>query len=355
MKYKKILGLILVIIAILGVFYGVNYLKRKYDSEQYLNSVNNLPGTGIIEKNKSRLAAAFGNEELPADPESLTALLNTSIEIYGQVVDQFGDPVPNANVMLRPINRFQDSYGEREIFTDNKGFFSAKGLYGKSLGITVSKKGYLRIPALSSVSSTAMLSYERIGSGTGDRHSVPSNPIVLDLLKIGPTEPMVHVDKKRWKLPLDGTAQTIALNSIEGQGTHKIDFRFASNWNKLPMDNEINSKLFDWSFEIRVPGGGLIWDESDTKFEAPASGYKEVVRYEYSATMPRDEWKRVQRGRYFVRFADNTYGRIQFDIDGGSDRRPLYMESWLNLTPGSRNLATKNMIINVMESVEPGR
>jgi hypothetical protein len=294
-----------------------------------------------------------------AKQEGLQALLDSykhSIALYGKVVDQFGEAVPDATVEIFVHSEyFGDKSGTDAVLkTDKEGKFSINGLTGGAIGASAMKEGYLRIPPLSSISSSASLSYTG-GGGTGDKHSVPANPIVLVLLKIGPTEPMVHVDKKRWKLPLDGTPQIIALNSKEGQGTHKIEFRFSSNWNKLPMDNEINSKLFDWSFEIRIQGGGLIWDESDAKFEAPASGYKEVVRYEYPATMPRDEWKRVQRGRYFVRFPDNTFGRIQFDIDGGSDRRPLYMESWLNLTPGSRNLATKNMIINVMESVESGR
>src|SRR5690606_16063973 len=112
---------------------------------------------------------------------------------------------------------------------------------------------------------------------------------------------------------------------------------------------------FDWSFELHVPGGGFIWDETDLEFEAPVSGYEEVVRYEYTATMPRDQWKRVQRGRYFVRFSDNSYGRIQFEIDGASDRMPLRLESWLCLTPDSRNLATENMIISVIGGPESGR
>jgi Carboxypeptidase regulatory-like domain len=317
------------------------------------------PGSSM--PSQSQVAAADeklgsrNDRKMPLDLESLISRLNTSIKVYGRVIDQFGDPVAGANVKLNPINRLQDSYGERTVITDADGKFSADGLYGKSLGISATKGGYLRIPSLRDHASGASLSYERGGNSTGDKYSVPSNPIVLELIKIGPTEPMVHVDKKRWKLPLDGTPQIIALNAKEGQGTHKIEFRFASNWNKLPMDNEINSKLFDWSFEIRIPGGGFVWDESDAKFEAPTSGYKEVVRYDYPATTPRAEWKRFQKGRYFVKFPDDTYGRIQFDIDGDSDGKPLCMESWLSLTPGSRNLATENMIINVLESVEQGR
>ncbi|MBB5353968.1 hypothetical protein HNR46_004239 [Haloferula luteola] len=293
--------------------------------------------------------------ELPVDLETLISRLNTSIKIYGKVVDQFGKPVAGAKVQLNPINRLEDSYGKKTVITDDDGRFSAEGLHGNSLGISAEKKGYLRIPRMSSLSSSAMLGYERGGGGTGDRHADPSNPIVLELLKIGLIEPMIHVDKKRWTLPVDGTQKKIALDSEEGRGTHGIEVRFLSTWNQLPMDNEINSKLFDWSFEIRVPGGGVAWDQSDLEFEAPATGYEESVRYEYSATMPRTEWEPFRQGRYFVKFADDTYGRIQFSIDGGSDRSPLYMESWLSMKPGSRNLATENMIVNVVESEEPDR
>ncbi len=305
---------------------------------------------------KRERSSAISHAE--ANQESLQALLDsykTSIALYGKVVDQFGESVPDATVEIFVHSEyFGDRSGTDAVLkTDKEGKFSINGLTGSAIGASAMKEGYLRIPALTSRSSGVNLNYG--ADGTGNKHANPANPIVLELLKIGPTEPIVHVDKKRWKLPLDGSPQLIALDSNEGQGEHQIDLRFRSNTHirELPGNNAYT--VFDWSFEIRVSGGGLIWDESDAKFEAPASGYKEMVRYEYTATMPPDEWKRVRRGRYFVRFADNTYGRIQFDIDGGSDRRPLYLESWLNLTPGSRNLATENLIINVMDSAESGR
>jgi hypothetical protein len=173
------------------------------------------------------------------------------------------------------------------------------------------------------------------------------------LLKIGPTEPLVYVDKRRWTLTVDGTPRKIALDSEKGAGSHQIEFRFWSDTaiRDLPGNNAYT--LFDWSFEILVPGGGLVWDKSDILFEAPETGYKESIRYEYTATMPREKWERVRYGRYFVKFADGSFGRIQFNIDGGSDRSPLYMESWLNLKPGSRNLATETMTVEVIDKEEP--
>ena len=296
------------------------------------------------------LAAKLGQECLHA----LLGSFGHSMALHGIVVDQFGKPVPDATVRLFVYSGFlvENSSKEVALKTDARGRFSASGLRGRGLGVSVMKGGYLRIPALGPISSSVSLSY---AGGSGDRHADPSNPLVLNLIKVGPVEPMTHVPKKRWKLPLDGTLHPIALDSEDGQGLHQIQFRFFSDRNTLPMDNERNSKMFNWSLELQVPGGGLAWDESDAKFEAPVSGYKEVVRFEYPATTPPGDWKRWRVGRYFVMFADGTYGRIQFSIDGTSDRRPLYMESWLCLTPGSRNLATEYMIINVMESKDPDR
>lgn len=345
MKFQK--TLLVAVITFMAVLATLNV--RGCDSKG--RTIESTPDTS----KKRELTTAISHTEIKQG--GFRALLDSykhSISLYGKVVDQFGEAVPDATVEIYVHSEYFGDKSEADavLKTDNQGKFSINGLTGSSIDASATKEGYLRLPALSNISSGVSLSYTG-GDGQEDKHSVSTNPIVLELLKIGTIEPMVHVDKKRWKLPLDGTIQAIALNSEEGQGTHQVEFRFASNWNKLPMDNEINSKVFDWSFEIRIPGGGLIWDESDAKFEAPASGYKEVVRYDYPATMPREEWKRFQKGRYFVKFANDTYGRIQFQIDGNSDRSPLYMESWLNLTPSSRKLATENMIINVMESVEP--
>lgn len=277
------------------------------------------------------------------------------IALYGKVVDQFGEPVPGATVEIfvaaKPYEEGTEG-GDAVLTTDEEGRFSIVGLTGSSIGASAMKEGYLRIPPLNSFSSSARLSYTG-GDGTGDRHTTPSNPIILKLLKIGTIDPMIHIDKKRWKLPLDGTPKMIAIDSEEGKGEHQIEFRLRSSTHIRELPGNDAYTPFDWSLEIRVPGGGFVWDESDARFEAPASGYKEKVLFKYSATMPRKEWKRVQHGRYFVKFADGFYGRIQFEINGGSDRKPLYMESWLSLKAGSRNLATENMIINVMESEEP--
>jgi Carboxypeptidase regulatory-like domain len=275
------------------------------------------------------------------------------IELYGKVVDQHGDPVPSATVKLFPVDTpWEDSKSKMTLISDENGKFAVEGLKGTAMGVQATKDGYLYISPLGGPASSVSVNYGH-GGGTGKRHSNPATPVILTLHKIGPVEPMFYMPDTRWKLPLDGTVRKISLDSKTGEGSRQIEFLFKSDWSKLPMDNEINSKQFDWSFEAKIPGGGFVWSDSDFNFDAPQTGYKESIRYHYSVDMPREKWKRFQHGRYFVKFADGSYGRIRIDIDGGSDRKPLKMTSWLCLKLGSRNLASPDKDSSWFSSDDP--
>jgi len=277
--------------------------------------------------------------------ESFLAAFRNPIELYGKVVDQYGEPVAGAIIKLSPISKpFADGAEPGPtLFTDTDGRFSIKGLRGYSMGVGARRdEGYLYLSPLGGPASSAMISYSG-DDADGKGYTTPRTPLILTLHKIGPTEPMVYIHFANLNLPVDGTPRTIALDSKKGVGAHKIEFRFVSAWNKLPMDNEINLKRFDWTFEARIPGGGFVWSDSDYDFVAPQSGYQEVVRLEYRADMPLAQWKGDGQGSFFVKFADGCYGRIRFYIKGSSDRYPLTLTTWLNLKPGSRNLATDQM------------
>jgi hypothetical protein len=84
-----------------------------------------------------------------------------------------------------------------------------------------------------------------------------------------------------------------------------------------------------------------VWCDNDFNFEAPESGYKETIRVEYKADMPASKWQKFAQGSFFVKFADGSHGRIRFSVEGFSNSSPLLLGSWLNLKPGSRNVAVK--------------
>jgi hypothetical protein len=268
-------------------------------------------------------------------------LFKTPIELYGRVEDQHGKPVPGATVNLYPVDNPLGNPSANAVVmnSDAEGKFSVKGLKGVMLNVSVSKKGYLYISPIGGPSSQASIGYsDEVQSGK--RYSNPKTPLVLRLQDPGPLEPLVFVREKRWALAIDGTPLLIALDSEEGKGSHQIEFRLWSDTHSRREPGKNGYSAFDWTFEARIPGGGFIWSDSDLNFEAPITGYKEMIRYHLPASLPRDKWKRFRNGRYFVKFSDGTHARIKFDVDAGSDRRPLTMQSNFNPKIGSRDLAT---------------
>jgi len=179
----------------------------------------------------------------------------------------------------------------------------------------------------------------RIEKPEHPRYKDKHKPILFTLHKLGPMEPLVWVDNKRRKLPVDGTPYIIALDSENGKGTHQIEFRLRSERAMQLNKNEpFTPGQYAWDFEMKIPGGGFIASKSDFNLEAPDQGYQERIRISYTKETP--NWRQAYNGKYFVRFSDGTHGRIKFSIYGDTNRSPLWMSSWFNAKPGSRNLTT---------------
>ena len=265
------------------------------------------------------------------------------ITLYGKVVDQHEKPIPGAVVELSALDSpsLDKPSSTVKMSTDAEGKFSIKGIKGFSLGVQVTKNDCIYLPPVGGQSSSKMIYYSD-GNKEGSRYSNPATPLILHLIRIESDESVFCMDQIQWNLPSDGTVRSIALDSKKGTGSHQIEFRFKSEWNKLPKDHEINTKTFEWSFEARIPGGGFVWNDDNYNFEAPETGYKEVINYHISGNQPRAKWPTTRHGRFFVKFADGSYGRIRFEIAACSTSWPLDMTSWLNLKPGSRNLASRH-------------
>jgi hypothetical protein len=326
------LVLILIVVAVVGFVWRFENPRGNVKSKALGDKSSHIAGPGWNRGPLDSVAAYIG-------------AYRTTIEFHGKVVNQHGKPVAGAEVTLSPFDNphedDEDGSSSTILRSDGVGRFSISGLKGVALGVRVAKTGYLHWSDVGphKPASSRLIEYAYDGTG-GARFKNPAMPTIFTLHEVGPIEPMVYVKRKRWKLPVNGEPVRIALDSADGRGPHQVEFRFTSGWSKLPMDNEINSKKFDWRLSARIPGGGFLPNDSDYNFEAPAEGYQESLEIDYPATMPEGQWKGLSHRRLFVKFADGTYGRIQFSIDGGSDRKPLYMVSWMSLNPGSRNLAS---------------
>jgi hypothetical protein len=325
---KKITALVIVIIIIFILIY-LSYTK------QGIYQINQIP------QNRSRLEMSNQNKSDNFNPMAkVVESYLTPIEFYGKVIDQNSNPIEGATIEVLP---FDQPFGESEskskmnLNSTADGRFSVKNIKGLAMGVVIRKQGYLEMPdfGLENPASSRRIEYGLDGSG-GKRFKDPNNPTLFTLHKIGVLEPIMYIDDGAWHLPTDGNAKCISLDSIKGEGIHQIEFRFDTDWAKIPKDSDALFGVFNWKLELKIPGGGFVRNKSDFAFEAPEFGYEEKISFTHPINEP--NWEKGDGGRYFVRFSDGAYARIRFSICANSDTRQLLMTSWLNLNTGSRNL-----------------
>ena len=246
-----------------------------------------LGKTKFVAKEES--GASLGHDTAHKDrrADEFLEYFKTPIELYGHVEDQHGKPVSGATVEMYPLdNPSIDAPPTSAVVmtSDAEGNFSVKGIHGASMGVSVSKKGYVYISPIGGPSSHATVDYAA-GAMSGKRYSNPKTPLVLRLQNPGPMEPLVWIREKGWRIDVDGTPKLIALDSESGKGSHQIEFKLWSQASELDKPGANVYDAFDWTFEARILGGGFIWNDSDLNFEAPESGYKEITsRRLYHAT-----------------------------------------------------------------------
>ena len=108
-------------------------------------------------------------------------------------------------------------------------------------------------------------------------------------------------------------------------------------WNQ-ELTRPPGRRQYDWRLEITVPNGGLIARKDAFEFEAPEGGYLPSDSVEMPATLG-DQWRSSAERAYFVRFDDETFGRVELQMQAGGDHFVVW-KSFLNPKAGSRNLET---------------
>ncbi|PYI91943.1 MAG: hypothetical protein DME97_12180 [Verrucomicrobia bacterium] len=294
-------------------------------------------GPQTEETNSTSVAAVDGTMTPKSSPpltvgaqeRNFISAFNTPIAFYGRVIDQYGDPVPEADVKLSANDK---AFGGRPSHytrkTDTGGRFSIEGIAGITLGVEVSKPGYHSIPsAYGKVTSSGLFEYGL--SSKGPYQSSKDVPTIFTLHKVGMLEPLVKVGKKNFRIARDGSPLSIA---IDEQGAHQVIFRC---WNQ-EMQRPANQRQYDWRLEITVPNGGLLRREDGFAFEAPQDGYVSSDTIEMLVSMG-NQWRSLIERSYFINFNDGTSARANLEMHPGGDHFVVW-ESFFNPKPGSRNL-----------------
>ena len=266
-----------------------------------------------------------GNQAL----EQVTHAFNAPIAFYGRVIDQYGNPVSDADVGYTAADKFNASGSNYSGKSDEKGFFEISGIKGAGLLVGVGKRGYYPVEGKSSAS---------FAYGVGrDSYRQPAptkaKPAIFFLHKMGETEPLVHVSARQYKVGRNGQPMEIVLDTGKQVSVNQGDIRF-ERWTNDQAKNARGH--FDWRFRITVPVGGIIERRDQFAFEAPQEGYQDVVEIDMPALLG-DRWSYTVNRSYFVKSRKGTYARVNVSIYGGHNNS-LVLESFVNPNHNSRNL-----------------
>ena len=266
----------------------------------------------------------------PVDPkvaqiEAIVAAENSrSLDFYGIVIDQHGDPVAGVKVKagVGLIVSFSHSDG-KDYFTetDTSGRFSFVGIHGAGVGFLFTKAGY---------------SYDQrqpASSRPNDYVPEPNNPVVFAMWKLKGSEPMVKTRIHAY-IPCDGTPTMFDLltgKKVLSGGDLTV---------RLTRDpvQIVRGNPFGWQLSLEISEGGLQEITDLYPNEAPAVGYQQIV----TVSMPvgAKNWSADCKDTYYFT-AENghDYGRINIDLTGDFQPPPTSFDADIYINPsGSRNL-----------------
>jgi hypothetical protein len=260
--------------------------------------------------------------------DKILASLATPITFYGRIIDQNGDPVPNANVRYGVIDKFDADGSRYEDKSDASGYFSVDGIQGAVLTVGVWKNGYHIIEN----KSKGSFAYGVGADSTRKEPPTKNNPAIFVLQKGGITEPLIRLSTGGIKVPKNGSPVSIDLATGERTSASANCLKVEA-WTEDKTSNAAGS--YHWRCRVSVPGGGLVERKEQFDFEAPALGYQQYDEIVMLSNDP--SWTRRFKKNYFAQFPSGNYARLQFQFTSGGDHF-FIVESYLNPRPGSRNV-----------------
>jgi len=269
-------------------------------------------------------------------------LNHNPIKFYGRAVDQYGDPVPAAEVMGMVLFNTGARVGEKPVTTttDVQGYFQFTDIEGQDLGIGFKKEGY----EYNSYNSSFSYSYFEADH---KRHIPdPKNPVVFTLWKGQDAEALVQYHRE-WRFPVNEGSVRINLETGK-MGQPEADLIVTISRNPLRMP--YGTRGFAWKATVEVVDGGLIRaGKRDYYNLAPESGHVPRLEQVQEAQNPNDysvkwTWEESIKDTFFIssRHGKNI-ARVHLYIRPNIDRREGDNEAlvgagvWLNPN-GGRNL-----------------
>jgi hypothetical protein len=316
----------------IAVWVFLDFQKRPSSDANYTKPTTNV--SPLVSTQSSPSVSTLNSPSSPNVPpraekakeQLMQEVWNTEnrkpLDLYGKVIDQYGQPVMGAEVQGNVLLNVDFTHSRDEIYhtqTDSQGLFNFKDIHGVALGIWPKKEGYtydLKLPS------------RRPENYTLD----PENPVVFIMWKLKGVEPMLHTHLDS-RVPYDGHSAFFGL--LTGKKDDRGDLRITLMRNPLQVRRGMDH--FNWNVQIEIVGGGLSEVKDPYPNLAPESNYQ--ASFQFSVQAGSSNWTQRLTKMFYVHLRKGEYGRIMLDLTTDSERPDtgISIESWINPS-GSRNL-----------------
>lgn len=265
--------------------------------------------------------------------------LNNSVDFWGKVVDEKGEPVQGATAEIAITDKFSWTPNAKNTTTkynkqsDEKGLFSLLGKKGGSVRVRVTADGYSPSYDKKLGRDMSRLSMSYVGENDKINFQRPAedSPTVFVLRKKSAVDELFVDAKKNVKISKEGEAEIITFKNKEGR---EVGFKIQC-WSDSP--DPFNYDSYDWRAKIEVVNGRLQPVTQRDPVMAPEKGYSDS----YTMDMIQGKnkiWKRSSPGEsrnFWVQFDDKTYAKARIKVKTGR-KHEVDAEIWYNLD-GTRN------------------
>jgi hypothetical protein len=255
-----------------------------------------------------------------------------SLDLYGLVVDQYGEPVVGARVrgsIGYNISMVQSGGEFRYAETDSQGRFNFLGIHGAGIGLWPEKTGYYYNPKLPSTTRP------------NDYLPDSNNPLVIKMWKLKGAQPLEHAVFES-RIPYDGTSVCFDLRTGKKLATTDEGLRIALLRSPLQIAPGLLHP-YDWRATVEIANGGIIEANDTYPYWAPETGYQRL--FETGVSSNDVPWQAELRRSFYIKNAQGHHGLIRIELPTSSKRPDtgIKVETWINPS-GSQNLELNPVI-----------